>query len=187
MNSNFVINQSTNMKNDSCLNNYYNTNNNKIFEHSFIPSVLNNTNNRNSYIDSTQNIGILQNHNYDITGSNINESTTLRNGNSNIDKSRKELDTRLFPGAPLMSNGQSILKNPDLSSRLKYGESGRVSKSENDTSSYSANNFIPLVPMIAENIQNPEHIIPTYWVRGGMSSRTVIRNIDYLKSCGIKK
>ena len=188
MNSNFVINQSTNMKNDSCLNNYYNINNNKIFEHSFMPSVLNNSNNRNSYFESTNTIGILQNNNYDIMGKNINESTNLRNGNAeNNNKSKKELDTRIFPGAPLMSNGQSILKNPDLSSRLKYGESGRVSKSENDASSYSANNFIPLVPMIAENIQNPEHIIPTYWVRGGMSSRTVVRNIDYMKSCGIKK
>jgi hypothetical protein len=189
MSSNFIINQSTNMKNDTCLNNYYDVNNNKIFEHSFLPSIMsnNNSNNRNSYIDSTNNIGILQNNNYDLSGSNINESTVLRNGNPENNKSKKELDTRLFPGSPLMSNGQSVLKNPDLSSRLKYGESARVSKSENDASSYSANNFIPLVPMIAENIQNPDHIIPTYWVRGGMSSRTVVRNIDYLKSCGIKR
>ena len=188
MSDNFVINQSTNIRNDTCFNGICDNNNNKIFEHSFMPHLLdNNTNNRNSYIDSTHNIGILQNNNYDISGSNINQSTALRNGNSGNMTSRKELETRVFPGAPLMSNGQSILKNPDLSSRLIYGESSRVSKSENDASSYSANNFIPLVPMIADNIQNPEHIIPTYWVRGGMSSRTVVRNIDYLKSCGIKK
>jgi hypothetical protein len=188
MSDNFIINQSTNMKNDLCINNYYNINNNKIFEHSFIPLLSsNNSNNRTLYLNSTNNRGILQNNNNDVNGSNINESTLLRNGNPENNQSRKELDTRLFPGAPLMSTGQSILKNPDLSSRLKYGESARVSKSENDSSSYSANNFIPLVPMLAENIQNPDHIIPTYWVRGGMSSRTVVRNIDYLKSCGIKK
>ena len=46
--------------------------------------------------------------------------------------------------------------------------------------------FIPLVPHLAENVQNVDHIIPTYWVRGGMSTRTIVRNIDYLKSCGIK-
>jgi hypothetical protein len=57
----------------------------------------------------------------------------------------------------------------------------------NSVSSYSANNFIPLVPEIQENIQNIDHIIPTFWVRGGMSSRTVVRNIDYLKSCGISR
>jgi len=187
MSSNFVINQSTNIRNDESLNNYYNINNSKIYEHSLMPNILNSNNNRNSYFNSTNNIGILQNNNYDVIGNNINESTLIRNGKPENILSKKELDTRVFPGAPLMSNGQSILKNPDLSSRLKYGESSRVSKSENDASSYSANNFIPLVPMIAENIQNPEHIIPTYWVRGGMSSRTVVRNIDYLKSCGIKK
>ena len=38
-----------------------------------------------------------------------------------------------------------------------------------------------------ENVQNIDHIIPTFWVRGGMSSRSVIRNVDYLKSCGFKK
>ena len=86
-----------------------------------------------------------------------------------------------------MSSGQSVLKNPDLSSRLKYGEDTRVSKSVNNATAYSANNFIPLVPNLAENVQNTDHIIPTYWVRGGMSSRTVVRNIDYMKSCGIKK
>ena len=52
---------------------------------------------------------------------------------------------------------------------------------------YSADNFIPLVPEIQENIQNIDHIIPTFWVRGGMSSRTVVRNIDYLKSCGLSR
>ena len=86
-----------------------------------------------------------------------------------------------------MGRGQGILENTDVNSRLNFGEDTRTSKSNNITSSYSANNFIPLVPQIAENIQNPEHIIPTYWVRGGMSTRTVLNNIDYLKSCGFRK
>ena len=117
----------------------------------------------------------------------FNDSTLLRNGVLQNDVSKRELDTRLFPGAPLMTIGQSELKNTDLSSRLKLGEETRTSKSANSTSSYSANNFIPLVPSIAENIQNVDHIIPTFWVRGGMSSRAVIRNADYIKSCGLNK
>ncbi len=187
MSDNFVINQNTNIKHDLCLNSFNDINNNKIFQHSFLPPISNNQNNRNHYIDSTKNPGILQTNNHDLLGLTVADSTLLRNGQSGNTQSKKELETRLFPGAPLMSNGQSVLKNPDLSSRLKYGESSRVSKSENDASSYSANNFIPLVPHIADNIQNPEHIIPTYWVRGGMSSRTVVRNIDYMKSCGLKR
>jgi hypothetical protein len=130
---------------------------------------------------------MIQDKNYDIKGSNIDNNTILRNGTLRDEKSRKELDTRLFPGAPYLSSGQSVLKNTDLSSRLLYGEDTRTKKSANAISSYSADNFIPLVPSIAENIQNVEHIIPTFWVRGGMSSRSVIRNIDYLKSCGLKR
>ena len=97
------------------------------------------------------------------------------------------MNTRLFPGAPLLITGDSELKNTDLSSQLKFGKETRTNKSTNSLKNYSVDNFIPLVPYLAENVQNTEHIIPTYWVRGGMSSRTVVRNIDYLKSCGLKK
>lgn len=188
MSTNFIINQQTNIKNDNCFYSANDTNNNKIFDYSFLPSVFDAKNNtRNEYINSTKTLGILQDTNYDISGKNINESTQLRNGIIQNEQSKKELDTRLFPGAPLLSTGQSILKNTDLSSKLIFGEDTRTSKSANALSSYSADNFIPLVPSLAENVQNVEHIIPTFWVRGGMSSRSVVRNIDYLKSCGLKK
>lgn len=188
MSTNLIINQNSNIKNDKCFNDFQDLNNNKLFRYNFLPSILNQDDtNRNNYINSTRTVGILQDSNYDIRGKNINESTLLRNGNIQNTGSRRELDTRIFPGSPLLSTGQSELKNTDLSSRLKMGEETRVPKSANSVSEYSANNFIPLVPSIAENIQNVDHIIPTFWVRGGMSSRSVIRNSDYLKSCGINK
>jgi hypothetical protein len=187
MSTNFIINEQTNIKNDNC-HSMNDINNNRIFDYAFLPSIIDEKNSsRNSYIDSTKTLGILQDTNYDISGKNINESTQMRNGEMQNIQSKKELDTRLFPGAPLLSTGQSVLKNTDLSSRLKFGEETRTSKSANALSSYSADNFIPLVPSLAENVQNVDHIIPTYWVRGGMSSRTVVRNIDYMKSCGLKK
>ena len=182
------INQQTNFKNDSCSHSFQDSSNNQIFNYSFLPSILGkNENSRSEYLNSTKTVGILQDTNYDTTGKRINESTQLRIGSIQNDVSRKELDTRLFPGAPYLSAGQSILKNTDLSSKLKFGEETRTNKSSNIISSYSADNFIPLVPSLKENVQNIDHIIPTYWVRGGMSTRTVVRNIDYLKSCGIKK
>lgn len=188
MSSNLIINEQTNMKNEKCFNLSQDRNNDTMFQYNFLPNIVNNSKNtREAYIKSSNTLGILQDNNYDINGSNIGTSTSLRIGNIGNNGSKREFDTRLFPGAPYMQNGQSILKNPDLSSRLKYGEDTRVSKSANVTNSYSANNFIPLVPNLAENVQNTEHIIPTYWVRGGMSSRTVVRNIDYLKACGMKR
>jgi hypothetical protein len=187
MSTNLIINENTNVKNDRCFNTARDNDNSRLFNYNFIPSVLDSTNNRSAYIDSTKTVGILQDNNYDITGTNINESTLLRNGNIQDCIPKKELDTRLFPGAPFLSSGQSVLKNPDLSSRLKFGEDTRTSKSANLISSYSANNFTPLVPSLEENVQNVEHIIPTFWVRGGMSTRSVIRNIDYLKSSGLNR
>lgn len=86
-----------------------------------------------------------------------------------------------------MGFGSGVLDYTDVNSKLNMGIDTRTKKSNNITSSYSADTFIPLVPHIAENIQNPKHIIPEYWVRGGMSSRVVLNNIDYLKSCGFKK
>lgn len=190
MDNTFRINQNTNIKSGRCFFDYENKNNELMYKYQFLPSVIddnNNQSNRKAYIASSQTLGVIQSKNPDIFGKNITRSTNLRNGlNTGID-SKKELDTRLFPGAPLMSSGQSVLKNPDLSSRLKFGEDTRSKKSQNNTGAYSADNFIPLVPAIAHNIQNVDHIIPTYWVRGGMSSRSVIRNVDYLKSCGFRK
>lgn len=180
MSNNLIINQKTNSKNDNCFNNFQNLNNKKLFEYNFIPSIKSNINN----IDI---VGLLPSNNYDKNGNNIENSTLLRNGQKQNLDSKRELDTRLFIGSPLMSIGQSELKNTDLSSRLKFGEETRTTKSNNSISSYSADNFIPLVPSLAGNIQNVDHIIPTFWVRGGMSSRAVVRNIDYMKSCGLNK
>jgi hypothetical protein len=187
MSTNLILNQNTNIQNDNCFSEFKNFCNDKIFRHSFIPNLNNNDNYRDIYINSTDIRGIIQNNNYDIKGISINESTSLRNGGIENTGSRRELETRIFPGAPYMARGQSVLHNTDLSSRLQLGEDTRTSKSANALSSYSADNFIPLVPSLAENVQNIDHIIPTYWVRGGMSSRSVVRNIDYLKTCGFKQ
>jgi hypothetical protein len=188
MSTNLIINEQTNIRNDNCFYSNQDKNNNRLFTYNFTPFVSGDQQDtRKSYINSTNIRGILQDTNFDLNGDKINESTKLRNGVIQNTGSRRELDTRLFPGSPFMSSGQSILKNTDLSSKLLFGEDTRTSKSANVLSSYSADNFVPLIPAIKENVQNIDHIIPTYWVRGGMSSRSVIRNIDYLKSCGFKK
>ena len=186
MSTNLIINQNSNIKDDRCFHSFKKLNNEKIFDYNFVPYINNGQDSRNQYINSTNVVGVVQDVNYDIKGKNINNSTILRNGDVESTEKKKELQTRVFIGAPLMSRGQSVIQNTDLSSRLKFGEDTRTSKSANALGSYSADNFIPLVPSLAENVQNTDHIIPTFWVRGGMSSRSVVRNIDYMKSCGFK-
>ena len=174
----FQLNMNTRDYDNYCNYEFLNKNNNKIFEHQF--SVNNKKN--NDYLDTK---GLNSQNNYD-NGKNVNHSTKLRNSKM-IKKQKKELNTRVFPGSPYMGRGSGIMEFTDTNSKLNFGEDTRVKKSNNNIAAYSADNFIPLVPHIAANIQNPKHIIPEFWVRGGMSSRVVTNNIDYLKSCGVKK
>jgi len=176
----FSLNMNTNIHHEKCLNNYLNKNNEKLFHHQL--DILTNKN-QNYLKDQGLN---MQNGNSNMNNKNVNSSTKLRNGKLGK-KAKKELDTRVFPGSPYMGFGSGVLDYTDVNSKLNMGIDTRTKKSNNITSSYSADTFIPLVPHIAENIQNPKHIIPEYWVRGGMSSRVVLNNIDYLKSCGFKK
>jgi hypothetical protein len=183
------INNSTSFSSDPCIRDIYVYNNNRIFDYSFDPSIRMNVPNgtREQYLHNTQIRGVLESKNADVNGQHIQTNTSLRNGVMTHDGHRMQLDTRLFPGSPFMAQGQSTLKNTDLSTRLLVGQETRTQKSQGSTNDVSIDNFIPLLSCIKDNVQNTKHIIPEYWVRGGMSTRSVIRNIDYIKSCGGKK
>ena len=174
----FQLNMNTRDYDNCCMYNFLNKNNSKILEHQF--TVFNEKN--ENFIDTK---GLNSQTNFN-DGKNISKSTKLRNSKL-IRKQKKELNTRVFPGSPYMGRGSGVMEFTDVNSKLNFGEDTRVKKSNNNIAAYSADNFIPLVPHLAKNIQDPKHIIPEYWVRGGMSSRVVTNNIDYLKSCGIKK
>ncbi len=180
------INQSTSSYYDSCVQDFKQMTNNRIYDFHLNPNMQNSRDNREQYIQNTNILGTLESTNYDNNGKFVNIGTTLRNGLMTHDGHRMQLDTRLFPGSPFLAQGQSTLKNPDLASRLLYGQNTRTAKSASSLADASIDNFIPLIPCIQENVQNTQHIIPEYWVRGGQSTRAIIRNIDYIKSCGNK-
>ena len=148
--------------------------------------------NRDQYLDSTNRVGIYQNNNRDGRGKMVDNESNLLNGkNGNILTSQdkrngKSLGTRLFAGAPYMGAGQSTLKNTDIKSELMTGENTYSAKSSGSLAGVHINRFIPLLPCLKDNVQNPNHIIPTRWVRGGESTRNVVRNIDYLRNCGLR-
>jgi hypothetical protein len=190
-NNNFDINIQTSVKMDEC--NMYDSHfyNNKI-ENYYLGENINNTYNNSQadvYLNSSNVLGLNSQNMYGFSNK-ITDENNFRNGTqgsimTNIKgREYKELDTRLFIGSPYMSSGQSILKNPDLHSKLINGLDTHSRKADNSLAGVSIDRFIPLVPCISNNVQNVEHIIPEYWIRGGMSTRVVIRNADYLKSCG---
>jgi hypothetical protein len=129
----------------------------------------------------------------DGSGQFINEDSNFKNGRtgyiltSQKGKSSKSLDTSKFLNSPFLGSGEAVLKHPDIKSKLLSGENTHMSKSCNTLSGISIDRFIPMVECLKENIQDTKHIIPQYWVRGGMSTRNIIRNIDYMRTCGLRK
>lgn len=52
---------------------------------------------------------------------------------------------------------------------------------------FIGNQYTPMIPKLQEEVQNPVHIIPEdsmdSWVRGGLPTRQMQRNQDYLRRC----
>jgi len=46
----------------------------------------------------------------------------------------------------------------------------------------SYDRFVPLIPSLQKSVQDPKHIIPTMWKRGGEDTREMVKNIDYVST-----
>ena len=77
-----------------------------------------------------------------------------------------------------------------LESVLQSGEDTSQKKQCNTLSGIYIDRFVPMVPCLAENVQNPAHLVEEVvskdWIRGGIPSRDIVRNTDYLMKCGYK-
>jgi len=143
--------------------------------------------NREKFLKSLDHVGISTQSNKDGYGRVIDMESNLLQSTMTNPKIKQQLTTRPFKGWPYMGAGETHIVNPDLYSKITSGTDTRVKKAADSLAGVSIDRFIPLVPCLAENVQNTEHIIPEYWVRGGESSRAHIQNIDYYKLCGIKR
>ena len=99
---------------------------------------------------------------------------------------KNQLFHRPYLSVPFMGRG---IGNACLETQLKPGEDTSQKKQCNSLSgNYKDNNFIPLIPSIKNNIQKPEHIIHDSalngWIRGGLPSRQIVRNINYIGDGG---
>lgn len=126
---------------------------------------------------------------YGPSGCVVDENSNLRVGKSRkFPKCPNQLFTRPFLTVPYMGRGPG---NPYLETQLLPGEDTSVKRSCNTLSEITINNmFTPMVDHLSENVQNPVHIIPEVaqegWIRGGVPSRLVVRDVDYLEKCGYK-
>lgn len=188
MNYSFV-NSNTSLSNDSCAINAHNKTNIDMSNYYFGPCQ---STDKSNYVQSMNNRGMCASRQIDNTGKYINESTALRNGTlgntltGTKKKCDKKLNERPIITVPFMGAGENKILFPDTYSALISGETTREKRACNSLAGISVNRFIPMVPCLRNNIQNTKHIIPKYWVRGGMDTRNIIRNIDYYKECGKK-
>lgn len=114
----------------------------------------------------------------------IDVDSTLRNHaiqtNSPHCPLRGRVQSRPFATVPFMGRGRG---DADVESRLTMPEFVRAGKDCGTVSdTFYANQFTPLIPHMAANVQNPVHLIPEVasagWVRAGVPSRQWVRDMN---------
>ena len=129
--------------------------------------------------------GIMYNGGYNVGagGCNINESSNLQIGTIQTHpRCRIDLFHRPFATVPYLGRGSV---NPVMESQIQQGDQIVNKKSVNTLSEKSFIKYhqTPLIPSIQKMIDNPSNQIESIssegWVRGGVPSRELTRDVDY--------
>ena len=103
-------------------------------------------------------------------------------------KASRLLQSRPFVTMPYMGPGRTSVINPDIDSALTRGQISTTKRNYNPAQLRSKTyRPMPMIPGIQREIQNIKHIIPTSWIRGGLSTRGQIRSANYAKENCIKR
>jgi hypothetical protein len=157
-----------------------------------IPSFLmNNENKQKNMVDKSNTVGVYpKSGNIDTFTVNVESGLKLRKEKvDNCGKNGKRLLQQRTPGTgPYKAAGHTNNEFIDVESRIRGGLNARANgRACGNYADVFIDTFTPLVPCLKDEVQNVEHIIPVYWVRGGASTRGAVRNIDYLRMCGYKQ
>ena len=121
---------------------------------------------------------------YGWSRNSIDVDSTMRNHavqtNSPHCPIRASVQARPFASVPYMGRGKG---EAELESRLQMSEFVRTGKECGSISeTFYENQFTPMIPHVAANIQNPVHLIPEVasrgWVHGGIPSRQTVRDMN---------
>ena len=130
--------------------------------------------------------GIMYNGGYNVGagGCNINDSSKLQIGTIQTNpRCRIDLFHRPFATVPYLGRGSV---NPVIESQMLQGEQNNNKRSVNNLSekSYIKYQQTPLLPAVQEKIDNPankiENVAYDGWVRGGVPSRELTRDNDFV-------
>jgi len=135
---------------------------------------------------ATQQPNVFVSNGHGLSGTcNIDNDSKMRIGTIQTNpKARISLYTRPFATAPYLGNGSHT---PVEESRLQQGEFITNRKSVNTVTetSYEEYKNYPLIPSLRATITNPNNLVEGAanegWVRGGLPSRDLIRDQDYMQ------
>lgn len=125
---------------------------------------------------------------YGVSGCNIDIDSHFKNSHNLTNlKDINQLYERPYMTTPYMGRGVGDICKE---TQMNPGESTMQKRQCNNLAGINIDRFEPQISCIEKNIQNNIHLIPedndTSWVRGGLDSRQMIRNENYLKSCGYR-
>lgn len=119
-------------------------------------------------------------------GCNINSDSKLKIGTIQTNpKCRISLLTRPFLSVPYLGRGPS---NPILESQIQQGDFITNKKSCNTTTEQSHIDYrhYPLIPSLQASVTNPSNLVEGVaaegWIKGGLPTRELIRDNDYMQS-----
>jgi hypothetical protein len=119
-----------------------------------------------------------------VNGCNISSDSKLKIGTIQTKpKCRIDLYARPFTTVPYLGRGPH---NPVVESKLQQGDFVLNKKSCNTTSEVSHIPYrnYPLIPSLAATVTNPHNLVEGVahegWVQGGISTRDLIRDQDYM-------
>ena len=117
----------------------------------------------------------------------VDVDSQLRENKDRLTNKRQinQLTERLSLTTPNLNKGSFDV---DVESVIRSGDSTTTQRPCGPLSGVTIGNyFTPLIPKLKEEIQDTDHIIPEDskqdWVRGGLPTREMVRNVDYMRRC----
>ena len=145
---------------------------------------------QNNYLNAMGEVGLYHGQANTVRPATIDTESYLKNGEkgnvitNNRDRAEKTLDTRLYASMPFTGPGSGTVKT-DLEDQIQRGQLTNIRRSESQQT--FSDSFVPLIPELKNAMGNVDHFVERNWTRGGISTRSVKQNVDYAKSCGLRR